>query len=154
MAGYALDLYAYLHTSALTAVDALVCRLRDDHELGRDTHFVVYILPAQTVAVLFLHGACHQHLVSIGDESEILHYLSAVYSRYYAAGLVGGAASADLFIGLIALVGVELPVRQFTQSYGVDMSVIGDDLIARAHDSVYVAHRVGERLVKAEFLHL
>ena len=81
VAGNALHVHADLHAAALAAVDVAVGRLGHDHELGPHLAFIDDVLPAQAVAVLFLHRAGDQHRVLIGEEAQILHDLRAVDPR-------------------------------------------------------------------------
>ncbi len=150
----ALDVHADLHAAAVTAVDAAVGGLGGDDELGLDAVLVVDVLPAHAVAVLFLDGAHDHDLVALGDEVEVLHDLGSVGGGADAALLVGAAAAVDDVVGLIALVGVGVPVVDVADAHGVDVAVEGDDLVAVAHEAHDVAQAVDLDLVEAELLHL
>src|SRR5699024_4407273 len=112
------------------------------------------VLPAHTVAVLFLDRAHHHDLIALGDQVQILHDLGAVHSRGHTALLVGTAAAIDDVVGLIALVGVLFPVIDVADTHGVDVGVDGDDLLAVAHPADDVAQAVDLYLVIAQLLHL
>ena len=161
VAGDALHVHADLHAAAVTAVDAAVGGLGGDDELdlaagvlGTVEVLVDDVLPAHAVAVLFLDGADHHDLVALGDEAHILHDLGAVHGGSHAALLVGTAAAEDDVLGLIALVGVGLPVVDVADAHGVDVGVDGDDLVALAHPADDVAQAVDLHLVEAQLLHL
>ena len=111
-------------------------------------------LPAHTVAVLLLHGADHHHLVALGQQAQILHDLGAVGGGGHAALLIGAAAAVDDVVGLVALIGVGLPVLDVADAHGVDVAVDGDDLVALAHPADDVAQLVELHLVIAQSLQL
>ena len=68
-------------------------------------------------------------------QAQILHDLRAVGGGGHAALLVGAAAAVDDLVGLIALVGVGVPVVDVADADGVDVGVDGDDLVARRPSS-------------------
>ena len=117
--------------------------------------YVVDVLPAHAVAVLFLDAAHDHDLVALGDEAHVLHHLGRVGGRSHAALLVGAAAAAD------ELVGPRSPrtgsASQFsmlpmpTVSMWPSMAMI---LSPVAHEAHHVAQAVNLDLVKAELLHL
>ncbi len=149
-----MDVHPDLHAAPVATVDAAVGGLGGDHELGGDAVFLMDVLPAETVAVLLLDGSDHQNLVALGDQVQILHDLGAVDRGDHAALLVGAAAAVDDIVGLVALVGVVLPVGDVADAHGVDVTVEGDDLFAGAHPTKGVALRVDLGLVKAQGFHL
>ena len=161
VAGDAVDVHADLHAAAVAAVDAAVGGLGGDDELnlltgvlGTVEVLVDDVLPAHAVAVLLLDGTDDHDLVALGDKAEVLHHLRGVRSGGHAALLVGAAAAVDELVGLVALVGVGLPVVAVADAHGVDVGVDGDDLVALAHPADDVAQAVDLDLVKAELLHL
>ena len=68
MAGNALYVYTDLHTSTMSTVDTAIGRLSRDYELRNDLVLVVDVLPAHTVAVLFLYGTNDHDLVALRNE--------------------------------------------------------------------------------------
>jgi len=154
VAGYAGDLHADLHAPALAAVDVAVGGLGDDHELRADLLLIYEVLPAQAVAVLFLHGAGDQHRIAVVDKAKILHDLGAVDGRDNATQLIRGTAAADLRVILKALIGVEFPVVCVANAHGVDVRVKADEGRSRTQVTEHVAHGVYLDLVKGERLHL
>ena len=68
MAGNALHVYTDLHTSAMSAVDTAIGRLGRDYELRNDFIFIVDVLPAHTIAVLFLYRTNDHDLVALRNE--------------------------------------------------------------------------------------
>src|SRR5699024_5595236 len=96
VAGNAFHIHADLHASALSAVDAAVCRLCGDDEFRTDLIFIDNVLPAQAVAVFFLDGSDDHDPATFRDQIHIFHDPRAVYCGYDAAALVGHAAPADL----------------------------------------------------------
>ena len=161
VAGDALHIHADLHAATVAPVDAAVGRLGGDHELdlapgvlGTVEDLVDDVLPAHTVAVLLLHGADHHDLIAFRDQAQILHDLDAVNGGGHAALLIGAAPAVDHVLGLIALVGVGLPVGEVADAHGVDVGVDGDDLLAVAHPADDVAETVDLHLVIAQMLHL
>ena len=126
MAGNALDVHTDLHTASLAAVDAAVGGLGGNHEVRADLVLVDDVLPAKAVAVLFLNRTGYQNSVLVGEQTQILHDLSAVNRADDTAALVGHAASADLGVVLVALVGIEVPVVLVADANGVDVGVKTD----------------------------
>ncbi len=61
----------------MTAVDGEVCRFGDDDNLGPESVFVDDVLPAETVAIFFLHTPNHVESKII-IETELLDKLSTV----------------------------------------------------------------------------
>ena len=68
--------------------------------------------------------------------------------------LVGAAAAVDDLVGLVALIGIGIPVLDVADADGVDVGVDGDDLVALAHKAHDVAQAVDLDLVIAKALHL
>ena len=126
VAGNALDVHTDLHTASLAAVDAAVGGLGGNHEVRADLILVDDVLPAKAVAVLFLNRTGYQNGVLVGEQSQILHDLSAVNRADDTAALVGHAASADLGVVLVALVGIKVPVVLVADANGVDVGVKTD----------------------------
>ena len=149
-----MNIDADLHAAAVTAIDAAVGGLSGNDELGLNAVLVVDVLPAHAVAVLFLDGADDHDLVALGDEAHVLHHLGSVGSRSHAALLVGAAAAVDDLVGLVALIGIGIPVLDVADADGVDVRVDGDDLVALAHKAHDVAQAVDLDLVIAKALHL
>ena len=145
---------ADLHAAAVTAIDAAVGGLGGNDELGLNAVLVVDVLPAHAVAVLFLDGADDHDLVALGDKTHVLHHLGSIGSRSHAALLVGAAAAVDDLVGLVALIGIGIPVLDVADADGVDVGVDGDDLVALAHKAHDVAQAVDLDLVIAKVLHL
>ena len=154
VAGGAVNVDADLHATAVTAIDAAVGGLGGNDELGLNAVLVVDVLPAHAVAVLFLDGADDHDLVALGDEAHVLHHLGSVGSRSHATLLVGAAAAVDDLVGLVALIGIGIPVLDVADADGVDVRVDGDDLVALAHKAHDVAQAVDLDLVIAKVLHL
>ena len=161
VAGDALYIHADLHAATVTPVDAAVGRLSGDNKLDLASgvlrtvkDLVDDVLPAHTVAVLLLHGTDHHDLITFRDQPQILHDLGAVNGGGHAALLVGTAPSVDHVLGLIALVGVSLPVGEVADAHGVDVGVDGDDLLTIAHPADDVAKTIDLHLVIAQMLHL
>ena len=154
MAGNSFYVHADLHTSSLSSVDAAVCGFGGDNELRTDLILVDNVLPAETVAVFFLNGTDHHDLTSFRDQIEIFHDPCAVYSGDKTAALVGHTASADLFVSFISFIGIEVPVVDVADAYGVDMRVIGDDLISGSHKSHNISLGVNGYFVKIQSFHL
>ncbi|MPN55907.1 hypothetical protein SDC9_203591 [bioreactor metagenome] len=126
MTGYSLDLNTYLHPSALSAVDISVSGFCYDNEFRPDAVHVDYVLPAETVTVLFLDCAGDQNSVFVRKQAKILHYLSSVDRRDYASKLVRSAPAAYLGLVFISPVRVECPVREFSEPYCVYVCVVCD----------------------------
>ena len=154
VAGGAVNVDADLHAAAVTAIDAAVGGLGGNDELGLNAVLVVDVLPAHAVAVLFLDGANDHDLVALGDEAHVLHHLGSVGSRSHAALLIGAAAAIDDLVGLVALIGIGIPVLDVADANGVDVGIDGDDLVALAHKAHDVAQAVDLDLVIAKALHL
>ena len=161
VAGNALYINSDLHTASVSAVNSAVSRLCGDDELDfalrifRTVEISVDdVLPAHAVAVLFHYGTNYHDFVSLRNESEVLHDPCAVYSRSHSSFLVGSAASVDDIVGLISLVRIICPVVYISNSYGIDVAVDSDDLVAVAHPADNVAECVYFDLVIAEFFHL
>ena len=154
VAADALHVHPDLHAAPVAPVNAAVGGLRGHHELRRDAVLVVDVLPAQAVAVLLLDRGRHQDRVPLGDEAQVLHDLRPVHGGHHAALLVRAAPAVDDVLGLIALVGVLLPVEDVANAHGVDMPVKGDDLVPLAHPAQRVALGIDLRAVKAQPLHL
>ena len=72
----------------------------------------------------------------------------------HAALLVGAAAAVDDLVGLVALIGIGIPVLDVADADGVDVGVDGDDLVALAHKAHDVAQAVDLDLIIAKALHL
>ena len=138
----------------MTAIDATVGGLGGNDELGLNAVLVVDVLPAHAVAVLFLDGTDDHDLVALGDEAHVFHHLGSVGSRSHATLLVGAAAAVDDLVGLVALIGIGIPVIDVADADGVDVGVDGDDLVALAHKAHNVAQAVDLDLVIAKALHL
>jgi len=138
----------------VTAIDATVGGLGGNDELGLNAVLVVDVLPAHAVAVLFLDGADDHDLVALGDEAHVLHHLGSVGSRSHAALLVGAAAAVDDLVGLVALIGIGIPVLDVADAHGVHVGVQSDDLVALAHPADDVAQLVELDLVITQSLHL
>ena len=143
------DVHPDLHAAPVAPVDAAVGGLGGDHKLdlapgvlGSVEVFVDDGLPAHAVAVLLLNGAHDHDLVAFGDQPQVLHDLSAVGRGGHAALLVGAAPAVDEGVGLVALVGVGLPVGPVADAHGVDVGVDGDDLVALAQPADDVAQLV------------
>ena len=142
MAGNALNVYTDFHTSAMSTVDTTIGRLGRDYELRNNFVFVVDVLPAHTIAVLFLYGTNDHDLVALRNEVQVFHDLCAVNSTCHTAFLVGTAAAVDDLVSLIALVRICVPVVDVTDTYSIDMGIDSDDLIAFAHPADYVTKTV------------
>ena len=161
VAGDAADIHTDLHTTAVTAIDTAVGRLGGDDELDLAAGILGAVkvlvddgLPAHTVAVLFLHSAHHHQLIALRQETQILHDLTAVSSGGHAALLIGAAATVDNVVGLVALVGIMLPVVDVADAHGVDVAVDGDDLVTVAQPADHVAQLVDLHLVIAKSFQL
>ena len=154
MAGNTLNIYTDLHTASLSAVDAAVGRLGGNNECRTVFVLIDDILPAKTVAVLFLNGTGYKNGVLVREKSQILHDLSAVYCGYDTAALVGNATAANLSFGLIAFVWIEGPVVTVADAYGINVCVKADKGFACTHKAQYVAHGINLYLVKAKVSHL
>ena len=64
------------------------------------------------------------------------------------------AAAANLFVSFISFIGIEVPVVDVADAYGVDMRVIGDDLISGSHKSHNISLGVNGYFVKIQSFHL
>ena len=148
MAGNALNVYTDFHTSAMSTVDTAIGRLGRDYELRNDFVFVVDVLPAHTVAVLFLYGTNDHDLVALRNEVQIFHDLCAVNSTCHTAFLVGTAAAVDDLVSLIALVRICFPVVDVTDTYGIDVGIDCDDLVAFAHPADDVTKSVNLNFIE------
>ena len=153
MAGNTFDVNADLHTSALSAVNTAVCRLCGYDKFRTDLVFIDDVLPAQTVAVLFLNGSHDHDLASFRDQVQIFHDPCAVDCRYQSAALVGYTASADFCVVLVSLVRIEVPVVDVSDAYCVDMCIVCYDFIACSHVSDDISLRIDNDLVEVQFLH-
>ena len=160
VAGHAVHIHADLHPAAMAAIDAAVGGLGGDDELhlvpgvlGAVEIFIDDGLPAHTVAVLLLNGAHHHDPVAGGDQVQILHDPGAVGGGGHAALLVGAAPAIDDLVGLIALIGVGLPVLDVADAHGVDVGIQGDDLVAGAHPADDIAQLVELHLVIPQAFH-
>ena len=154
VAGDALDVDADLHTPPLAAVDAAVCGLCGYDEFRADLVLVDNVLPAQAVAVLFLNRSDHHDLASFRDQVQIFHDPCAVYSGNQTAALVGHAAPADLGVVFITFIGIEGPVVDVSDSYSIDMRVIGDDPVSGSHVADDISLGIDNDLVEVELFHL
>ena len=65
MAGNALNVNTDFHTASLSAVDAAVRRLCGYYEVRTNLILVDDVLPAQTVAVLFLNRTGYQNRIPV-----------------------------------------------------------------------------------------
>ena len=79
VAGDALYLDSDFHTTSVAAVDISVCGLCDYNELRPDVILVYDVLPAKTVAILFLYGSRYEYCDVLGYETLFLHNKCAVY---------------------------------------------------------------------------
>ena len=138
----------------MTAIDAAVGGLGGNDELGLNAVLVVDVLPAHAVAVLFLDGADDHDLVALGDEAHVLHHLGSIGSGSHTALLVRAAAAVDDLVGLVALIGIGIPVLDVADADGVDVGVDGDNLVALAHKAHDVTQAIDLDLVIAKALHL
>ena len=154
MAAYALHVNPDLHPSPVAAVDSAVCRLCGDNALWNDLVYIVDVLPAHAVAVLFLDRAHNHDFISLWNKSQVLHDLGAIGCGSHASFLVAAAAAIDDLICLVSLIWISFPVVDVSDAYSVDMAVDGDDLVSLAHPSDYVSETVDLNLVIAKLLHL
>ena len=154
MAGNAFYVDTDFHTSALSPVDTSVGRLCGDNKFRTDFIFINNVLPAETVAVFFLNSSYNHNLTAFRNQIQILHDSCAVNSRYKTAALVGHTAAADLCLVLVALIGIECPVVNISDSYGVDMCVIRDNSFAGSHVADDISLRINNNLIKIQLFHL
>ena len=64
MAGNPFYIDADFHTSTLSAVDTAICRLCGNYKFRANFVFVNNVLPAKTVAILFLNSSGNKNLIS------------------------------------------------------------------------------------------
>jgi len=141
-----------LHPTSLPPVDATGRRLRGDDELGPDAALLHDVLPAETVAVLLLHGAGDKKSV-IAGEAEILDDLAGVDQRGHATRLIAGSPAADGLVVLEPLEGIERPVLGVAHTHGVDVGVHSDEMPPRADVAQDIAHGIDLDPVEARRLH-
>ncbi|MPM23445.1 hypothetical protein SDC9_69918 [bioreactor metagenome] len=153
VAGDAGNVHADFHASAMPAVNAAVGRFSGNNKLRRNAVFLMDVLPAEAVAVLFLNGGGDEDFIPFRNEAEVLHDLCAVDGGNHAALLVGSAAPVDDVVGFITLIGILLPVGDVADADGVDMPVERDNLIAGTHPAKGIALRVDFGLVEAKRFH-
>ena len=161
VAADSVDVHPDLHAAPVAPVDAAVGGLGGDHELdllpgvlGSLEILVDDGLPAHAVAVLLLDGAHDHDFVPGGDQSQVLHDPAAVGCGGHAALLVGAAPAVDDRVGLVALIGIGLPVGPVADAHGVHVGVDGDDLLALAQPADDVAQLVEFNLVVAQLFQL
>ena len=161
VAGNTANVNTDLHSASVSTVDAAVGGLGGNDELdllscilGTVEVLVDDGLPAHAVAVFLLYGANDHDLVALGNETQLLHDLAAVNCGSHAAFLVGSAAAVDDLVGLIAFIGIMLPVVDVADADSVDVGVDSDDLLALAHPADDVAQSVDLDLVVAQLFHL
>ena len=154
MAGNTFYVYTDFHTSSLSAVDTTVSRLCGYNEFRANLVFVDDVLPAKTVTVFFLNRSDNHDLASFRNKVEVFHDFRAVYSRNDTAALVRNAASADFCLCLIAFVWIKGPVFDVSDTYGVDVCIVSDDLVTCSHVTNDVTLWVNNNFVKSNFFHL
>ncbi|CDA97068.1 unknown [Lachnospiraceae bacterium CAG:215] len=154
MAGNPFHVDADFHTSSLSAVDSAVSRFCGYDKFRTDFIFIDDVLPAETVTVFFLYGSDYHDLASLRDQIQVFHDLSAVYGRYDTAALVGYTTSADLGLCLISLIWIKCPVLDISDTYGVDMCIVCDDLFSGSHVTDDISLWVDDYFIKSDFFHL
>ena len=122
MAGNALNIYADLHASPLTAIDTAVGRLSGNDEFRTNLVLIDDVLPAKAVAVLLLNGTRYKNRVLIREKAQIFHDLCAVYCGDDSSALIGNAAAADLGLSFIALVWIEGPAMRSIWAFSSQLS--------------------------------
>ena len=154
MAGNTFYINTDLHTSALSTIDAAICRLCGNNKFRTNLVFVDDVLPAKTIAVLFLNSSCNNNLIFVIKKTKIFHDLSTVNSRYDTTHLIRSSTSADLSLSLKSFIGIEFPVVSVSDTYSINMSVETDESASGSHIAKDISHWVNLNFIKAKLLHL
>ena len=110
-------------------------------------------MPAQAVAVLFLHGSDHDDGAVLGTQAKLFDDLPGINHAGHAAFLIARAAPADGFGVFVAFVGIKGPVGTVADAHGIDVRVKGDDAGAISDKAEDVAHLVDFDPVEADLFH-
>ena len=153
VAGYAAYVHADFHAPALAAIDAAVGGFGGYHKFGLQPVFVDDVLPAQAVAVLFLHRSDHDDGAVLGTQAKLFDDLPGINHAGHAAFLIARAAPADGFGVFVAFVGIKGPVGTVADAHGIDVRVKGDDAGAISDKAEDVAHLVDFDPVEADLFH-
>ncbi len=153
MAANTLNINANFHTTALTTVYLAVGWFGTDHKFRANAGLFNNVLPAQTVAVFFLHSTGDQQGIFI-FQTEIFNDFSGIYHRRHAAFLVGSTATTDQLISFHAFVRIEVPVFDVANADCIDMSVHCHQTRAVADITENIAHWVDFNFIEADFFHL
>ena len=154
VAGDALGLDFDLHAAAVAVVDLQAGRLGRDDDFRTQLAFLDDVLPAQAVAILFLHAGDHPDRQLFGHQPEFLQHRDGADGGDHAALLVGHAAAVDLAVLDDGRIGLDLvPQGDVAHVDGVAVAVEGDDARAVADAAKQVAHAVDDDLVVAHLLH-
>ena len=86
-------------------------------------------------------------------QPEITHDFTAIKHGGHAAALIRGSQTADAILIFKAFIGVEMPVRQISRSYGINMCVVGKQTRPCSQPAQSVAHAVDFRSIP-ELVHL
>jgi len=142
-----------LHTAAVAAVDVARRGLGKHHKLRRVLVLVDDVLPAEAVAILLLDGA-HHHQREVARKPQVLDDLPRVDHGRHAALLVAGPPADNDLVVLVSFVRVILPERPVADTYGIDMSIEGDEMLSRPDEAEDVPHGVDLHPVVPAGLHL
>ena len=154
VAGDALGLDFDFHAAAVAVVDLQAGRLGRDDDFGAQLAFLDDVLPAQAVAILFLHAGDHPDRQLFRHHPEFLQHGDGVDGGDHAALLVGHAAAIDLAVLDDGRIGLDLvPEGDVADVDGVAVAVEGDHARAVADAAEQVAHAVDDDFVVAHLLH-
>ena len=153
MAANTLNINTNFHTTALTTVYLAVGWFGTDHKFRANAGLFNNVLPAQAVAVFFLHSTGNQQGIFI-FQTEIFNDFSGIYHRRHAAFLVGSTTTTDQLVGFHAFIRIEVPVFDVANADGVDMSVHSYQTWAVTDITENVTHWVDFNFIEADFFHL
>ena len=153
MAGNTLYINTDFHTSTLSSVDTAVSRLGGNNKFRTNLVFVDDVLPAKTVAVFLLNGSDNQNGIFVAQQTQILHNLCTVYSRYDTAALVGYTATADFCICLIALRRMKFPVFDICDTNRINVSIKANQSFTGSHISKNISHGIDLNLIELQLSH-
>ena len=154
VAGNTFHVYTDFHTSSLSAVDTAVCRLCRYDEFRANLVFVDDVLPAESVAILFLNRSDNHDLASFWNQIKVFHNFCTIYSRNDTAALVRNTTSTDFCLCLISFVWIKVPVFDVSDTYGINVCIVSDDFVTCSHVTNDVTLWVNNNFVKSNFFHL
>ncbi len=100
-------MHFHLHAAAVAAVDTQAGRLRDHDEIGLQATLIDEVLPAQAVAILFLHRGGHVHGDVVGNPEPFQHRAGINAGRDSALHVARAAAVQDT---VLDIAGVRVPI--------------------------------------------